>query len=72
MTGNSGTQVWSKSLLESGILAIELFNRPSELGRAHGVLMFLQHSFEMLLKAGNLQETGTIHEKLERYTCAGR
>jgi hypothetical protein len=30
--------------------------------------MFLQHSFEMLLKAGILQKTGTIHERGERYT----
>jgi hypothetical protein len=54
--------------IESLILAIELFNRPSEAARTHGVLMFLQHSFEMLLKAAILQKTGTIHPKEDGYT----
>jgi len=54
--------------IESLILAIELFNRPSEIGRNHGVLMFLQHAFEMLLKAGILQKTGRIHPKEDGYT----
>jgi hypothetical protein len=36
--------------IESLVLSIELFNRPSETGRAHGVLIFLDHAFEMLLK----------------------
>jgi hypothetical protein len=49
--------------IQSLILSIELFNRPSETGRTHGVLMFLQHSFEMLLKAAILQRTGSIHPK---------
>jgi hypothetical protein len=54
--------------IESLILAIELFNRPSETARSHGVLMFLQHSFEMLLKATILQKTGRIHPKDDGYT----
>lgn len=54
--------------IESLILAIELFNRPSEIARSHGVLMFLQHSFEMLLKAAILQKTGRIHPKDDGYT----
>ena len=54
--------------IQSLILAVELFNRPSETARCHGVLMFLQHSFEMLLKAAILQKTGTIHPKSDGYT----
>lgn len=36
--------------IDSLVLGIELFNRPSNRGRAHGVLMLLHHAFEMLLK----------------------
>jgi len=54
--------------IESLTLAIELFNRPAETARSHGVLILLQHSFEMLLKAAILQRTGTIHDKEQRYT----
>lgn len=53
---------------ESLTLSIELFNRPAEIGRSHGVLILLQHSFEMLLKAMILQSTGSIHTKGEKYT----
>ena len=53
---------------ESLTLSIELFNRPAETGRSHGVLILLQHSFEMLLKAMILQFTGSIHVKGEKYT----
>ena len=59
-------------LLEKGIdsltLAIELFNRPTEVGRTHGVLILMQHAFEMLLKACILQRTGSIHDREQRYT----
>jgi hypothetical protein len=54
--------------IQSLILAIELFNRPSETARDHGVLMFLQHAFEMLLKAAILQRTGRIHPRNDGYT----
>ncbi|CAN0447019.1 unnamed protein product, partial [Phaeothamnion confervicola] len=54
--------------LDSLTLAIELFNRPAETARAHSVLILLQHSFEMLLKAGILQRTGNIHDREKRYT----
>lgn len=54
--------------LESLTLATELFNRPTETARSHGVLILLQHSFEMLLKAGILQRTGNIHDREKRYT----
>jgi hypothetical protein len=53
---------------ESLTLAIELFNRPSPLARTHGVLILLQHSFEMLLKAIILQQTGTVHDREQRYS----
>jgi hypothetical protein len=54
--------------VESLTLAIELFNRPNETGRKHGVLILLHHAFEMLLKAAILQSAGSIHGKDNRYT----
>jgi hypothetical protein len=44
--------------IDSLVLSIELFNRPSEAGRAHGVLIFLDHAFEMLFKAIILHRGG--------------
>ncbi len=49
--------------VDSLILAIELFNRPSERGRATSTLILLDHSFEMLLKAAILHKGGKIREK---------
>jgi hypothetical protein len=49
--------------LDSLILSIELFNRPNDSGRVHGVLIFLDHSFEMLLKAAILHKGGKIKER---------
>jgi hypothetical protein len=37
--------------IDSLILSVELFNRPNNCARVHGVLIFMDHSFEMLLKA---------------------
>lgn len=54
--------------IESLTLAIEIFNRPTEIARAHGVLILMQHAFEMLLKACILQQTGSIHDREQRYT----
>jgi hypothetical protein len=54
--------------IESLTLAIELFNRPTEVARTHGVLILMQHAFEMLLKACILQLTGSIHDREQRYT----
>lgn len=42
-------------------IAIELFNRPFEKGRIEGVLILLDHSFEILLKAAILRRGGEIH-----------
>jgi hypothetical protein len=49
--------------IDSLILSIELFNRPNDCGRTHGVLIFLDHSFEMLLKASIIHKGGKIKEK---------
>lgn len=54
--------------IDSLTLGIELFNRPSEVGRIHGVLILLQHAFEMLLKATILQRTGKVHDQNQKYT----
>ena len=42
--------------LNSLILSIEHLNRPWDQGRTDAVLMFMDHSFEMLLKAGSFIE----------------
>jgi hypothetical protein len=49
--------------IDSLTLSIELFNRPNECGRIHGVLIFMDHSFEMLLKASIIHKGGKIKEK---------
>jgi hypothetical protein len=54
--------------VDSLILSIELFNRPYECGRTHGVLIFLDHSFEMLLKAAIIHKGGKIREKRAKET----
>lgn len=53
---------------DSLTLSIELFNRPNDCGRVHGVLIFMDHAFEMLLKAAILHRGGQIREKRERET----
>lgn len=50
------------------ILAIEVYNRPSDVGRKTATLIFLDHAFEMLLKAGILHKGGRIRKPRERYT----
>jgi hypothetical protein len=54
--------------IESLVLSIELFNRPSDAGRAHGVLIFLDHAFEMLFKAAILHRGGRIREPRAKQT----
>ena len=49
--------------IESLILSIEIFNRPSDTGRCTASLIFMDHSFEMLLKAAILHRNGEIREK---------
>lgn len=53
---------------DSLILAIEQFNRPSDRGRVESVLIFLDHSFEMLLKAAILHKGGKIRKPRESFT----
>mgnify|MGYP000867599479 FL=1 len=45
------TRQFVGAAVESLTLAIELFNRPSQLGREHATVMMAAHAFEMLLKA---------------------
>jgi hypothetical protein len=54
------------------LLAIGHFNRPSDLGRTEAVLIFLDHSFEMLLKACILHKGGRIREKRAKQTIGVR
>lgn len=54
--------------VESLCLAVELFNRPSQVARDQSVMLLLAHSFEMLFKAIIFQERGAIREKGDVYT----
>jgi hypothetical protein len=62
----------ARLLLEKGInslvLGIEHFNRPSDRGRIESVLIFLDHSFEMLLKSSILHRGGKIRERRAKQT----
>jgi hypothetical protein len=49
--------------IDSLTLSIDLFNRPNDCGRTHGVLIFLDHLFEMLLGASIIDKGGKIKEK---------
>jgi hypothetical protein len=49
------SRVLRQKALDSLIFTIEAFNSPHEAGRATRVLLHLQHSFEMLLKAALVQ-----------------
>src|SRR4051794_39848875 len=48
--------------LNSLTLAIEMFNRPSDLGRIDTVLILFDHSIEMLLKASILQKGARVRD----------
>lgn len=50
------------------LLSIEHFNRPWNTGRTDAVLILLDHSFEMLLKAAILHRGGRIREPREKNT----
>lgn len=54
--------------IDSLTISVELFNRPNDCGRIHGVLIFLDHSFEMLLKAAILHKGGRIRERRAKET----
>jgi len=50
------------------ILSIDHLNRPWDRGRAEAVLILLDHSFEMLLKASIRQRSGKIRKAREKQT----
>lgn len=52
-----------KKAIDSLILSIEIFNRPNETARVHSVLILMDHSFEMLLKAAIVEKGGKIKQK---------
>lgn len=54
--------------LNSLTLSIDHFNRPWDVGRTDAVLMLLDHSFEMLLKASILHRGGRIRDPGEKNT----
>jgi hypothetical protein len=54
--------------IDSLTLSIEIFNRPNDCGRIHGVLIFMDHSFEMLLKASIIHKGAKIKNKGEKET----
>jgi hypothetical protein len=54
--------------IASLILSIELFNRPHDYARTCSVLILLDHSFEMLLKASILQGKGKIFDNETHHT----
>ena len=62
----------AKLLLEKAIdsltLSVEHFNRPWDRGRTHTVLILLDHSFEMLLKAAILHRGGKIRDPRAKQT----
>jgi hypothetical protein len=57
------TRLLKTTAMESLALAVEVFNRPSPTARTQGVLLHLQHAFEMLLKAAIWEERGRIQPK---------
>jgi hypothetical protein len=52
------------------VLAIEIYNRPSDVGRKTSTLILLDHAFEMLLKAGILHRGGKIRRPREANTLS--
>lgn len=54
--------------IDSLVLSVEHFNRPSDKGRVAAVLILLDHSFEMLLKASIVQKGGSIRDGKSKET----
>ncbi|MGJ0390262.1 DUF3644 domain-containing protein [Microbacterium sp. CGR1] len=54
--------------VNSLLLSIDHFNRVTDVGRPEAVLIFADHSFEMLLKAAILAKGGKIRESREKNT----
>lgn len=57
-----------KQSVDSLVLGVEHFNRPSDRGRQASVLLMLDHACEMLLKAALLQRCGEIRNPKTGYT----
>jgi hypothetical protein len=57
-----------RKAINSLILSVEHFNRPWDDGRIEAVLILLDHSFEMLLKASMLHKGGRIRAKRAKQT----
>ena len=53
---------------DSLLLSIEFFNRPQDRGRVSAVLIQLDHSFEMLLKAAIIERGGRIRDRRAKET----
>jgi uncharacterized protein DUF3644 len=68
----SGLKKESKLLKDKAtsslLLSIDHFNRPWDVGRLEAVLILLDHSFEMLLKAAILYKGGRIRDPREKNT----
>jgi len=54
------TRLLKHTAIESLTLSVEVFNRPSPTARTQGVLLNLQHAFEMLFKAVIWEDRGRI------------
>lgn len=54
--------------INSLLLSVDHFNKASDVGRVEAVLIFLDHSFEMLLKASLVERGTNIREKGEKNT----
>lgn len=55
-------KLFLEKAINSLIISVEHFNRPSNLGRTDAVLIFLDHAFEILLKAAILHRGGRIRK----------
>ena len=53
---------------DSLLLGIEIFNRPHDRGRVSGVLIQIDHGFEMFLKAAIVHRGGKIRERDAKQT----
>lgn len=62
------TKILLEKSLDSLILSVEHFNRPWDVGRVDAVLILLDHSFEMLLKASITHKGGRIRKYKEEHT----
>jgi len=54
--------------VDSLVLSVEIFNRPSDQGRSTATLIMLDHSFEMFMKAAIVHKGGAIREKRDKHT----